>query len=56
MVYILGANVSFKYDSGARSHIIYIGTTGMMDLEVRDAISIPTTPEMNGILQADGFL
>jgi len=28
MVYILAANVSFKYDSGARSHIIYIGTTG----------------------------
>jgi len=28
MVYILAANVSFKYDSGARSHIVYIGTTG----------------------------
>jgi hypothetical protein len=28
MVYILAANVSFKYHSGARSHIIYIGTTG----------------------------
>ncbi len=28
MVYILAANVSFKYKSGARSHIIYIGTTG----------------------------
>jgi hypothetical protein len=28
MVYILAANKSFKYDSGRRSHIIYIGTTG----------------------------
>ena len=28
MVYILAANRSFKYDSGERSHIIYIGTTG----------------------------
>lgn len=28
MVYILVANKSFKYDSGERSHIIYIGTTG----------------------------
>lgn len=27
MVYILVANKSFKYDSGRRSHIIYIGTT-----------------------------
>ena len=28
MVYILVANKSYKYDSGVRSHIIYIGTTG----------------------------
>ena len=28
MVYLLVANKSFKYDSGERSHIIYIGTTG----------------------------
>ena len=28
MVYILATDVSFKYDSGARSHIVYIGTTG----------------------------
>ncbi len=28
MVYILIANKSYKYDSGVRSHIIYIGTTG----------------------------
>ena len=28
MVYILAANVSFKYKSGERSHIVYIGTTG----------------------------
>lgn len=28
MVYILVANKSYKYDSGKRSHIIYIGTTG----------------------------
>src|SRR5882724_1715045 len=28
MVYILVANKSYKYDSGERSHIIYIGTTG----------------------------
>jgi len=28
MVYILVANKPFKYDSGKRSHIIYIGTTG----------------------------
>jgi hypothetical protein len=28
MVYILVANKSFKYESGERSHIIYIGTTG----------------------------
>jgi hypothetical protein len=28
MVYILVANKSFKYDSGKRSRIIYIGTTG----------------------------
>jgi hypothetical protein len=28
MVYILAANISFKYKSGERSHIIYIGTTG----------------------------
>jgi hypothetical protein len=28
MVYILVANRSFKYNSGSRSHIIYIGTTG----------------------------
>src|ERR1700693_3512340 len=28
LVHILAANVSFKYDSGARSHIVYIGTTG----------------------------
>jgi hypothetical protein len=28
MVYILAANVPFKYKSGERSHIIYIGTTG----------------------------
>lgn len=28
MVYILVANKPFKYESGRRSHIIYIGTTG----------------------------
>ncbi len=28
MVYILVANKSYKYRSGRRSHIIYIGTTG----------------------------
>jgi hypothetical protein len=28
MVYILVANKSYKYRSGQRSHIIYIGTTG----------------------------
>jgi hypothetical protein len=28
MVYILVANKSYEYDSGKRSHIIYIGTTG----------------------------
>jgi len=28
MVYILVANKSYKYPSGRRSHIIYIGTTG----------------------------
>jgi len=28
MVYILLANKSYKYKSGRRSHIIYIGTTG----------------------------
>ena len=28
MVYILVANKSFKYESGQRSHVIYIGTTG----------------------------
>jgi hypothetical protein len=28
MVYILVANKSYKYRSGLRSHIIYIGTTG----------------------------
>jgi hypothetical protein len=28
MVYVLAANESFRYDSGQRSHIIYIGTTG----------------------------
>jgi hypothetical protein len=28
MVYLLVANKPFKYDSGRRSHIIYIGTTG----------------------------
>ncbi|MGH9684562.1 MAG: hypothetical protein ACRD4S_13245 [Candidatus Acidiferrales bacterium] len=28
LVYILAANVSFKYKSGERSYIIYIGTTG----------------------------
>jgi hypothetical protein len=28
MVYILAANKSYKYKSGERSHIIYIGTTG----------------------------
>jgi hypothetical protein len=28
MVYILVANKSYKYNSGRRSHIIYIGTTG----------------------------
>jgi hypothetical protein len=29
MVYILVANKSYKYPSGRRSHIIYIGTTGV---------------------------
>lgn len=28
MVYILVANKSYKYKSGKRSHVIYIGTTG----------------------------
>ena len=28
MVYLLIANKSYKYDSGRRSHVIYIGTTG----------------------------
>jgi hypothetical protein len=28
MVYILVANKSYKYKSGRRSHVIYIGTTG----------------------------
>jgi hypothetical protein len=28
MVYILVTDMSFKYHSGARSHIVYIGTTG----------------------------
>lgn len=28
MVYILAANKSYKYPSGRRSHVIYIGTTG----------------------------
>lgn len=28
MVYILVANKAYKYNSGRRSHIIYIGTTG----------------------------
>lgn len=28
MVYILVANKSYQYDSGRRSHIVYIGTTG----------------------------
>jgi hypothetical protein len=28
IVYILVANKSFKYDSGERSYIVYIGTTG----------------------------
>ena len=28
MVYILAANKSYKYNSGERSHIIYIGATG----------------------------
>lgn len=28
MVYILVANKPFKYKSGRRSHVIYIGTTG----------------------------
>jgi len=28
MVYILIADKAYKYDSGRRSHIIYIGTTG----------------------------
>ncbi|PYU89575.1 MAG: hypothetical protein DMG25_18665 [Acidobacteria bacterium] len=28
MVYILVANKSYAYNSGERSHIIYIGTTG----------------------------
>lgn len=28
MVYVLAANKAFKYKSGRKSHVIYIGTTG----------------------------